>query len=667
MAIVLMTEKLHAANTIPDPVIVSAAGSVAPLPTSSALPILSEPEQKILFGFYDHVLLANRPALEFLNTSAGRGNPLAQGYLAVLCMSGTVLKQNMEAAKEHISKCWMWITNEAHNKSPYAQAILGHMHLNSIIAPAQSYKATYNSDNAAAIWFKNAAAQRHPEARYILAHMYMYGIGIGQDIGEVAKLLSGSVPIRIIPLAIRRVLLAHRPLSAAGGPAASFPSYDIIGVPSGPISEGLAWLMKTEGHSDALRMLWESTVSSDREAARPYLMHNMKTEAQPDAIRMLWESPEKSDRAAARLYVMCWLMDPIFHKKAKAIEMLLSSPEAVDIAAARFSMQSIVKGPMDVDQWIWIITLLSSKNTTHGLVAVEALRAIVEAPGRSLEYEATIALKKIAQDSAHPRQFDAIRVLGAISKFAASVSQSTAAFSTAAGVHKKPKKKADKKDSGPQAAPTAEEIKSADASAQAMISAIEDEEAEAQIAADARAEEKARKAEAAKAAKAAKAKKAAEAKAVQEVAAREAAEKAAQERAAAEEVARLEIVAREGAETASREAAEARKVAAAAAREAAKFTRVLGDFYTVDFLSQETTQISVDLKQTDYTPEVFFIPLVTFLGDDDLGIAETLALRRESMLPNRQPRQAVLDRMVVQAIEQARNAIRQRIGSTLGK
>jgi hypothetical protein len=84
--------------------------------------------------------------------------------------------------------------------------------------------------------------------------------------------------------------------------------------------------------------------------------------------------------------------------------------------------------------------------------------------------------------------------------------------------------------------------------------------------------------------------------------------------------------------------------------------------YAVEFMDDKTAAIS-----TNSTREVFFKTLDDLLSDKDLGIASMLAIRRNNMPLDHQSKQEALDKMVVQAIEKARQAIREHIRAMSGK
>jgi hypothetical protein len=654
MIVIFMTGQLHGASEDSSYVPIKAAGS--------RLPIIDQAAQEELFNlYYNGVLLANRKAFASLQDKAAADNPLAKAYMAVLHMTGTVLKQDMEKAGVYVDNlCWEWIMAEANAQgsdyskkrdSPYAQAILGHICLHGAAKVDQS-------NAKAAAWFESAAMQGHPEAQHILAHMYMYAIGVKQDVHKVAQFLS-STTIRILPAVIRRILLSHMPASDARRAPAIASSYMIVGGPKDPIHEGLMELVQREAHSDAMKLLWES--------------------------------PLPADKNAVRVYIMCMLEDPLFAVKAKGIEMLVSSSEEADRFAARFATIKMVQSPMDSEQWIWLVTLLSSNNENHGYLAMNALSAIAT-PDRSLEKEATAALEEIAANPMHLRQRYAVRVLGAIKSIAARLVAPEVV--SVASKPKKTKQKPAPAQKG-KAEPTEAEIAAAARAASELLAA---EAPEAKIAAqEARAanaaKEKARKKaawEAAEAKRQEEARKLAEAaEAAAETAAREA--EAAAQRQLAEKAAQAPSpTAQEKLKKEQKKAAlEVPAVAPAAPAKSdvgpmaesvpavttvlkptvatgTKLTSPSGN-YEVEFLKDEYVHIIIDLKETDYTPEHFFKTVAELLSDDDLGIARTLETRRQCVSSERQPRQAVLDGMVVQAIEEARQTIREHIRAMSGK
>jgi hypothetical protein len=155
----------------------------------------------------------------------------------------------------------------------------------------------------------------------------------------------------------------------------------------------------------------------------------------------------------------------------------------------------------------------------------------------------------------------------------------------------------------------------------------------------------------------AKARKLAEAKAAQEAAAAKAPAKEQAKQAAAATTVSAPIT----------EPALAPYVPAAPSALIKPGTTLTAPNYKVEFLKDEYVQIIIDLKQPDYTPEHFFKTFAELLSDGDLDIATILASRTKGMSSDRQPRQEVLDKMVVDAMEEARNAIRQHIRSTFGK
>ena len=238
---------------------------------------------------------------------------------------------------------------------------------------------------------------------------------------------------------------------------------------------------------------------------------------------------------------------------------------------------------------------------------------------------------------------------------------------------KKSKKKSTKPDAVPQAKPTEAEIAAANKAALELLAADEEAKKIKVTRQAAEAEKKAKQKEEKRAAwAAAEAQRQEEARKLAEAAA-----KAEQERIAGAEAKKQEEAKKLAEEKSAQEALAAEIAAKEQASQAAAAKTVPMDApappmpiaprsiipgtkltspsrnYAVEFLKGDAAAISISCTQ-----EVFFIPVCELLGDGELSIATLLASRREHGPSEFLERQTLLDGVIVQAIEQARDAVR---------